>query len=109
MTTIDDELERVGRQAAFIKVDVEGQDLAALQGAIRALRGGSVRLVTFEHLPTDPLTPLLDFFESLGWKVFALDDRGCPTTEPRLVKRNMNLFAAPEATLAELQLSNSVG
>lgn len=97
MTTIDRELEKLGRQAAFIKVDVEGQDLAALKGAIRTLRSGSVKLVKFEHNQSEALAPILDFFDELGWVVFALDDRGRPTRDRARIERNMNLFAAPEA------------
>jgi FkbM family methyltransferase len=103
MTTIDAELERLGRTATFIKVDVEGQDLAALQGAARALRSGSVKLVKFEHLPSEPLRPLLDFFDPMDWTVFALDQQGRVTTDPGVIERNMNLFAAPSELLSGLR------
>lgn len=104
MTTIDDELEKLGRQATFIKTDVEGHDLAALKGAVRALRSGPVRLVKFEHNQSETLAPLLDFSDSLGWVMFALDASGRPTTEtPRHVERNMNLFAATPELLSQLR------
>jgi FkbM family methyltransferase len=104
MTTIDRELEKVGRQPTYIKIDVEGHDLAALKGASRALRSGSVKVVKFEHNQSDPLAPLLAFFDSLGWVVFALDERGKPSTDRAHIERNMNLFAAEEALFCRLNL-----
>jgi FkbM family methyltransferase len=98
MTTIDLELARIGRKPTFIKVDVEGQDLAALKGAVATLRAGTVKLVKFERLPQEPLAPLVDFFDELGWEVFALDRRGRRTWDSSLIERSLNLFASPAAT-----------
>lgn len=100
VTTIDIEVERLGRSPSFIKVDVEGQDLPALRGALRTLRSGSVKLVKFEHLPQEPLDPMLQFFRELGWTVFGLDAAGRRTTDQRDIESNLNLFAAPEDHLA---------
>jgi FkbM family methyltransferase len=96
MTTIDKELSIINRAPTFIKTDLEGHDLLALKGAVNTLKGGTVRLVKFEHNQTEPLDPLLSFFEALDWKVFALDRLGKPTDKPRYISQNMNLFAAPK-------------
>jgi FkbM family methyltransferase len=95
LTTIDDELERIGRSPSFIKIDVEGHDFLALNGCARALRSGSVRLVKFEHNQRDPLEPIEQFFGELGWQIFALDRRGNITFDKAVIASNMNLFAAP--------------
>jgi FkbM family methyltransferase len=95
MTTIDKELSIVNRSPSFIKTDLEGHDLLALKGAVNTLRKGTVRLVKFEHNQSEPLDPLLEFFEALDWKVFALGQRGEPTDRQQYISRNMNLFAAP--------------
>lgn len=100
MTTIDVELEKLGRTAAYIKIDVEGQDLAALRGSVNALRSGNTRLVKFERNQSEPLEPCLEFFDSLGWRVFALDRTGKPTSDSAVVARNMNLLAMPAAAAA---------
>ena len=108
MTTIDHELERIGRAPAFIKVDVEGHDLPALRGGVRTLQSGSVRLVKFEHNQTEPIELLLGFFGSLGWTVFALDKLGRPTLDSTLIRTNFNLFACPATSPALLRLNRGV-
>jgi FkbM family methyltransferase len=104
MTTIDQELSAINRSPSFIKTDLEGHDLLALQGAVNTLRSGTVRLVKFEHNQSEPLEPLLEFFEALSWKVFALDRRGKPTDQEAYIGRNMNLFAAPRPYYEEVIL-----
>ncbi len=96
MTTIDREIEKIGILPTFIKTDVEGQDLAALQGAVITLRSGTVRLVKFEHNQSESLDLILEFFGGLGWQVFALDRQGKATIEHSYLQKNMNLFAAPD-------------
>lgn len=107
MTTIDKELGKINRSPSFIKTDVEGHDLPALRGAVNTLRKGTVRLVKFEHNQSEPLDPLLEFFEAIGWKVFALGKAGEPTDERRYVSQNMNLFAAPKRYYEETILNGS--
>jgi FkbM family methyltransferase len=101
-TTIDNELARLGMRPAYMKIDVEGQDLPALQGAIETLRSGCVRLVKFEHNAPEPLQPVLDFWKELVWEVFALD-RDRITQDRARLERDMNLFAAPKEVFGALQ------
>lgn len=96
LTTIDDEVERIGRLPAFIKVDVEGFDLLALRGSERTLRSGCVKLVKFEHNQSEPMDPLGSFFGGMGWTVFALDGMGEPTLDNQAISHNCNLFAMPK-------------
>jgi FkbM family methyltransferase len=93
LTTIDQEVQQRGMQPAFIKIDVEGQDLNALKGARSTLTSGCVKLVMFEHNSRDELAPLLDFFKSINWKVFCLDGAGKVSESEELIHKNMNLFA----------------
>ncbi len=97
MNTIDNEVITWGHQPSFIKIDVEGQDLNALKGARQTLLSGTVRLVKFEHNHEDALVPLLEFFESIKWGVFALDNKGRPTLDKNYINKNMNLFAMTES------------
>ncbi|MBK7384374.1 MAG: FkbM family methyltransferase [Flavobacteriales bacterium] len=101
MTTIDIEVARMGWRPTYLKIDVEGQDLPALKGAIGVLRSGDVRLVKFEHNASEPLAPLITFFNELGWTVFTLF-KGRITQEKRHMEKEMNLFAAPPAIFAML-------
>ncbi len=101
LTTIDTEVERLGWEPTYMKIDVEGQDLPALRGAMKTLRSGCVRLVKFEHNASEPLLPLLSIFETLGWKVFTLH-KGQITDAPRYLESEMNLFAAPLQVYSQL-------
>ncbi len=101
MTTIDAEVEKLGWRPTYLKIDVEGQDLPALRGALKTLRSGSVRLVKFEHNASEPLPPLLEFFHALDWKVFTLH-KGQISVDPLHLAQEMNLFAAPPEVFAGL-------
>lgn len=96
MTTIDKEVSLLGLRPAFIKTDVEGHDLNALKGAIQTLKSGCVKIVKFEHIATDPLEPILTFFNGLGWKVFSLDGKGNPSFDHSKIHHELNLFAVPD-------------
>jgi FkbM family methyltransferase len=95
LTTIDVELKKMGKKPTFIKVDVEGLDLDVLQGSIDTLKNGSVQLVKFERNSSEPLNPLIQFFENISWLVFALNKKGRATRDFEIVSKNMNLFACP--------------
>ena len=95
MTTLDAELDRLGKKPSFLKIDVEGQDLEVLRGSLATLRSGCVRLVKFERNASEPLEPIIAFFKDLDWSVFALRKTGEVTQEDRVLLKNMNLFAAP--------------
>jgi FkbM family methyltransferase len=101
LTTIDEEVERLGMRPAFIKIDVEGYDFTALRGSERTLRSGAVRLVKFERNQSEPLQPFEAFFGQLSWRIFALDGFGKPTVEALTVARNQNLFAMPDDALGK--------
>ena len=70
--TIDDVLQ--DRRVGVMKIDVEGHELAALQGAERALSAGRVRDIVFEDhapLPTD----VSRYLTRHGYTVFGLAER----------------------------------
>jgi FkbM family methyltransferase len=100
VTTIDNELAALGRTAAFIKIDVEGQDLNVLRGAQKTLRSGEVRLVKFERSVDRPLSEFKALFGELDWTVFALTKDGRPSNEAALMDSNLNLFAMPREAYA---------
>lgn len=101
MTTLDREVERYRISPVFIKTDVEGQDLNALRGGLHTLESGCVKLVKFEHIGDTPLQPVFDFFDSIGWKVFGLDDAGKSPVEEFKRSSDLNLFAMPRADFAK--------
>lgn len=101
VTTIDAEVAALGWRPTYIKIDVEGHDLAALRGAWNTLRGGSVRLVKFERLASEPLAAFTDLFDELGWTVFALH-RDRIVRDPDALAHTLNLFAAPPETVRSL-------
>jgi FkbM family methyltransferase len=99
MTTIDKEVSVWGKKPTYIKIDVEGEDLNALKGAINTLMGGSVKLVKFERNQTEALSPILEFFKELNWTVFAMDNHGKPTRSLFDIERARNLFAMPDGNI----------
>jgi FkbM family methyltransferase len=95
VSRIDDIANEMGIKPAFIKLDVEGYDFAALKGASALLRSGCVRLVKFEHWPGQPLQPVTDFFKSLNWALFFLNADGTINEDLSMMGTDLNLFAAP--------------
>ncbi len=97
MTTIDYEMERLGNPACcFLKTDVEGFDLKALQGAKQTIQQETMKLVLFERFETAPLEEFVSFFASLGWGIFAVDLKGHRSHDEKLIEKSKNLFAAPK-------------
>lgn len=59
------------RWVGVCKIDVEGHELAVLQGAEAALKRHAIRDIIFEDFSPQP-SPLIALFEGQGFKVFAL-------------------------------------
>jgi FkbM family methyltransferase len=103
MRTLDDIL--AGRKASLLKIDVEGHELAVLEGASRTLE--SVPNLDVEiHCPTfsDPAGAITEILERIGarrydlhWQI-SMNDLPVPATPeltPEVIGRNVNvhLFA----------------
>ena len=96
MRTIDNLVKEYGLTPSFIKLDVEGFDFAAIKGAVNTMRSGAVRLIKFEHFREEPVRPIGEYFTSIGWILFTLDEKGNPTTNQEFLQENLNLFGAPQ-------------
>jgi FkbM family methyltransferase len=83
--TLDEEIG--ARTVALLKLDVEGHELAALEGASRLLAGGAIRDVIFEEEEALP-TPVSQLLESAGFSLFGLQQR---LLGPRLVAATSEL------------------
>ena len=96
MVTLDSMIEELGNpEIAFLKTDLEGYDLEALRGAPRLLKSKSLKLVVFERWPNTDLDEFIRLFGDMGWDVFALDDRGEPSSQRNLLETRNNLIALP--------------
>lgn len=72
------ELERI----SFLKIDVEGHELAVLKGAQGLLGSGRIRDILFEEEQPLP-TPVTGFLEDQGYTIFRLDcNLFAPTMSP---------------------------
>lgn len=89
-TTLDSYLEKEGiSQVDFLKIDVEGFELAVLRGATRHLRNQSIQALYFEYMEKylDRVRPFgdpLELLQSFGYQVcfcrlFDLEANGGPT------------------------------
>ncbi len=80
----------------FVKIDVEGYELNVLKGMASTIDGpGPPRLIQFERLAHTPLEPLLEFFESRRWTVFAVGDDLRPSTDADAIRAAHDLMATP--------------
>lgn len=95
MTTLDILADRYSVIPAFIKIDVEGQEINVLNGAKGILNSGRVKLVMFEAIEEGSVKELEHFFEQINWKVFAITNTGLMSTELYVKDRGFNLFAVP--------------
>ena len=69
LVRLDDELQ--GASVGVLKLDVEGHELHALQGAEAAISDGRLRDVVFESHEGFP-SPVTDLLGAAGYRVFAL-------------------------------------
>lgn len=83
VTTVDAEVTRLGlTRVNFIKIDVEGFELAALRGATRTLAQNTRLIVQTEIVPAHSarygfdVTDLVVFFAALGYYPFTCDQLG---------------------------------
>ncbi len=102
ITTVDRELARLGYpRVHFIKLDVEGFELAVLRGATRALAASPDVVVQTEIVPAHAarygftLEDLTAFFATVGLMPHACDDRGrmIPLASP-LATGSLDVFWA---------------
>lgn len=64
----------VTEPVGVLKLDVEGHELQAIEGATALIRRGAVRDVVFEEHDAYP-TPVTDHLEQFGFEIFALRQR----------------------------------
>lgn len=86
--TVSQEIETVGldeviagREVGVMKIDVEGHELSALQGASESLASGLIRDIVFEDLQPLP-SPVSTLLESDGFEIYGVEEG---LTRPRLV------------------------
>lgn len=96
MDTLDNIIREWGKQPAFIKLDLEGQDLNALCGCTETLKTPGLKLIKFERDKHIPLQSFKNVLSSNGWIVFALNDEGKPTINEKVLETNFNLFTCKE-------------
>lgn len=68
---LDDYLAEMVNRRVLIKIDTEGNELAVLEGAVETIRLAKPYIL-FEALDRDSRVKLSDFFERVGYRVFAL-------------------------------------
>jgi FkbM family methyltransferase len=100
LVRIDDYIDPQG--IGVLKLDVEGHEQSALEGAARALEDGRIRDVVFEDLVGYP-TAVTNMLESAGYQIFLLDHRlRGPSLLPPTTSNAGNLWTVDSylATLA---------
>ncbi len=104
VTTIDDELKGAPQRCGFIKLDVEGAEFDAIQGARRTLENDRP-VVAFEwgQSLTEKASgytrrQLFDFWDDIGYEMFDLFGRPFLADEPDDWTRPYIFLAAPQET-----------
>ena len=87
---LDEYLEDIS-QVGVCKIDVEGHELAVLQGAEATLKRRAIRDIVFEDFNPKP-SPVTTLLERHGFKVFALHDTWL---KPRLVPLDLSSPTSP--------------
>jgi hypothetical protein len=86
VTTLD-QLIPDGTKVGVMKLDIEGHELAALEGASRLFESKAVRDLVFEeHLA--PPTPVTKWLQVRGYALFQLDQ---PVVGPRLLPLTLGI------------------
>jgi len=99
VTTLDEEFPDLDDRIGVLKIDIEGHELAAFEGAERLLSVGCIRDIIFEEHEPLP-TPVSKLLESKGYTIFLLrKDTFGPSLVPtpcRLPKALPNYLATLE-------------
>lgn len=95
MVTVEEVYKRTGITPDFIKIDVEGQDLNVLNGAINLLKEGKVKLIMAEACDDKMLDDIIEFFKNIDWKPFIVSDSGEITDNLSITSRGYNIFGCP--------------
>jgi FkbM family methyltransferase len=84
----------VGEDVGVLKLDVEGHEASALEGAEALVREHKIRDIVFEEHETPP-TPATEFLERNGYSVFGLEQRllGLRLTDASAIAGNDSYFA----------------
>ena len=94
---LDSILPADGRPVSFLKVDVEGHELAVLRGATATLRTLPAMLIEIEqrHQETD-IRPTFDLLRSMGYIGYAIGDRALMPLAEFDVTRDQLAFVTKE-------------
>jgi len=106
VTTLDQAVTVLARCPSLIKIDTEGHELEALQGAASLLEGTELRHVVLEDWEMG-YSPAISHLRKLGFSIFAIDRSWHgPELAPDFQGRNLPSWEAPNflATRDEAQV-----
>jgi FkbM family methyltransferase len=94
---IDDLISSESRPVAFVKIDVEGYELAVLAGARRMLESRPTTLIEIEQRHHEsPIAAVFDEFRETGYKGWALFQHGLRPIEAFDVRRDQERFVTDD-------------